>query len=385
MIRGYVMGQSPPEQDKHATGVTGTGHRVSSDYIRGMLKGAVLQGYDAESILRKAGLSASCYNDPAASIDGEEFFRLLATLQMETQDVFMGFTEQPGKPGMQAAHTKLWVQSKNLGEAIRNSTHLREQMRNDVRYDYINDEEHHTFSLGIKDYQLKPDVDPFLFYWHRLMGIYRSYCWLVGKRIKLNRVGFAMPEPKQHDDLYAVFHCDVLFEQDTNYLCFDKSYLQAPIVRTETELVHYDIYVKYPNWFDVPGYDYSWSRQVEDVIVRYHREGKSEAASLSTVAQTINISERALRRLLQRENETFKRIKERVHLNLAVKMLISTDMPVTRIANELGYLDPGSFTRAFQGWTDCTPSRYRKQHTGDRALVALASANSIPEHRPTHR
>ncbi len=340
-----------------------TGQRVSNEYVRGLLQGAVSQGCDPVAILRKAGISPACYDDPNASIDGKQLLRLLLTLEQETQDVFMGFLQQPSKAGMQVTHIKLWVQSKTLGEAIRSSTQLREQLRNDVHYDYIDDEQHHTFMLGVTGYELKPDIDPFLFYWHRLTQIYRSYCWLVGKRIKLSCVGFAMPEPPDHGDLHNIFHCDVLFDQSTNYLCFDKTYLHAPIVRTEAELLQGDIYKNYPDWFTVPGYDHSWSRQVEDALIRLHQEAGG-TASLAEVACVLKVSARSLRRQLLLENESFQGIKDRVRFNLATRILLDTDTPVTQIGSLVGYAEPGSFTRAFIGWAGCTPSDYRKQHRG---------------------
>ena len=337
------------------------GQRISSDYIRGFLQGAISQGCDPAAILHKAGLPPDCYTNPNASIDGKQFLRLQLTLEQETQDVFMGFLQHPSKAGMQATHIKLWVQSKTLGEAIRSSTKLREQLRNDVHYHYIEDDQHHTFKLGVTGYELKPDTDPFLFYWHRLMQIYRSYCWLVGKRIKLNSVGFAMPEPANHGDLHSIFHCDVLFDQPTNYLCFDKNYLHAPIVRTETELFQGDMYKNYPDWFTVPGYDHSWSRQVEDALLRLHQQAGG-TASLADVAGALKVSARSLRRQLLLENESFQGIKDRVRFNLATRILLDTDTPVTQVGNAVGYVEPGSFTRAFIAWAGCSPSDYRKQH-----------------------
>jgi AraC-like DNA-binding protein len=50
--------------------------------------------------------------------------------------------------------------------------------------------------------------------------------------------------------------------------------------------------------------------------------------------------------------------------------LTDPDIPISAIANELGFVDVPSFHRAFRGWTGMTPSAYR--HTADEQRSASA-------------
>ena len=334
--------------------------RVGSKYINEYLKCALNSGASKSVILKQAGLADAKLDDAEYSIDGVQLYDLFGALEQATNDIFQGFLEQPAKRALEEVHIKLAVQAKSLGEAIRVSTELREQLRYDVHYNYIHDETNHTFTLGVSGYELKSEASEYLFYWVRLMQIYRHYSWLIGRKMKLNSVGFVCDPDGQHD-MNAIFGCEVKFNQKTNYICFDKKYLNAAIVRTETELLGLDQYYKYRNWFEVPGYDHSWARKVEDKLIELFQK-QNESTSLDNVASHLKVSSRTLRRQLLLENEYFQHLKDKVRCKLAIRLLTTTDTPVTLLAGELGYAEPGSFTRAFLAWTNQAPSAYRKEH-----------------------
>ncbi len=208
-------------------------------------------------------------------------------------------------------------------------------------------------------YRLREGIDEHIFYWHRLMLIYRYWSWVIGKRVKLIRVSFATPKPGYALDYPALFNCEVLFEQDYNSITFDTRYLQYPIVRSENESEEF--VTKNTDWLTAPGQDRSWSRQVEDVLIRLQRDD-IWSPSIEQVADILAMSARTLRRLLARENETFQALRGRVRCEYAKKLLVTTDTPITVVASEIGYAEPGVFTRAFLGWTHVTPSDYRAAH-----------------------
>lgn len=333
--------------------------RLSSYYIHELIKHAVNDGHSREEILERAGLAAANVDDPHYSIDGIQLYKLFISIEKATNDIFAGFLQQPAKKAVENVHTKLAVQASSLGEAIRVSTQLREQLRNDVQYQYIHDDEHHTFSLGISGYDLKPETSEYLFYWVRHMQIYRYYSWLIGRKMKLNEIGFTCDNPDE-PEMNAIFGCEVKFNQATNYICFDKHYLTAAVIRTETELLARDIDHNYPNWFVVPGYDHSWARKVEDKLTELFRQ-RGESTSLDNVAAQLRVSSRTLRRQLLMENEYFQQLKDKVRCKLAVDLLVNTDTPMNLVSDELGFTEPCSFTRAFLSWKGTPPSTFRKE------------------------
>ena len=330
---------------------------ISYPYIKGVLRGPQLAGHSVETILEKAGLATNLLATKA-SISGEQFQRLLLTIQEQTQDMFMGFLEQPGKIGLMVEQERARSRAATLGEYTRFSTQFREAVRNDIHYEQHIDHVSQDFTLSVY-YKLREGVDPHVFYWHRLMLIYRYYSWLIGKRIKLKQICFATAKPSYCADYQALFSCEVLFDCGRNSLSFDKKYLQYSVIRSPEETA--DFAANNPDWLVVPGLDRSRRRQVEDVLTSFQRQN-IWSPTIAQVAERLSLSQRTLRRQLARENENFQRIKARVRCGLAVKLLVTTDTPITMIANQVGYAEPGDFTRAFVKWMNMTPSAYRVKY-----------------------
>ncbi len=87
-----------------------------------------------------------------------------------------------------------------------------------------------------------------------------------------------------------------------------------------------------------------------------------EAANLgmrdqSQVATHLGISVATLRRRLKEEKTSFRTICHDV-TNEAAKHLLMQGSHVSEVAEELGYSDFRSFTRAFKGWNGVTPRQY---------------------------
>ncbi len=351
---------------------------IGNAYIRGFLQGAEQRGYDPEKLLEQAGIPAHIYHDPEAVINGGQFRDLWRTVRDETDDVYMGFLERPGKIALEREQFRARMRCGTLGEAVRVGTQFREAVCNDVTYEYLLDDKLHEFTLEVQ-YQVRNGMDEHIFYWHRLLLIYRYHCWLIGKRIKLNRVCFATPKPDYCADYEHLFNCDIHFDQPHNSLSYDQKYLHFPVLplSEDKQMEYMD---KYPDWFEFTEVDWSWTGQVEQVILRLQREG-NWTPTIEQVAQILSLGARTLRRQLERENETFIAIKARVRRDVAIKLLLTTDLPVTVIASQVGFQEPSGFTRAFLTWTQTTPSDYRAEHRDDKALIAAYSSRSSSQDR----
>lgn len=58
------------------------------------------------------------------------------------------------------------------------------------------------------------------------------------------------------------------------------------------------------------------------------------------------------------QKSTYELIQDKIH-NEAVRLLITTDWSAKRIAYEIGFTDPGYFSRCFKKKTGFSPKRYR--------------------------
>ncbi len=85
--------------------------------------------------------------------------------------------------------------------------------------------------------------------------------------------------------------------------------------------------------------------------------------------------------MLARENESFQKIKVRVRCDLAIKLLLDSQLPISVVADKVGFAEPGDFTRAFTQWTGQTPKDYRSTHLKSKRSPKTPAINPAREYR----
>jgi hypothetical protein len=61
-------------------------------------------------------------------------------------------------------------------------------------------------------------------------------CWLIGRRIPLQRIDFACPSPDQRSDYHQFFGVPVHFDRSDSRLAFNAAYLSLPTIRSAQSL-----------------------------------------------------------------------------------------------------------------------------------------------------
>ncbi len=84
--------------------------------------------------------------------------------------------------------------------------------------------------------------------------------------------------------------------------------------------------------------------------------------TMSDVARQLAVSDRTLQRRLAEEGTSFQKEITRLREELAAHYLTRSAYTNAEIAFLLGYDDPNSFIRAFNGWTGSTPDRMRSEN-----------------------
>lgn len=83
------------------------------------------------------------------------------------------------------------------------------------------------------------------------------------------------------------------------------------------------------------------------------------------LAQELGISTRTLSRRLSEEGATLPALIEAVRMERAELLLVSSDLPIARIAKSLGYAETAAFSRAFKRYTGMSPSEMRTGKRGE--------------------
>ena len=84
------------------------------------------------------------------------------------------------------------------------------------------------------------------------------------------------------------------------------------------------------------------------------------AVSFDDIAKSLNMSARTLRRKLQQEHTSFRKLVDELRMDMAIKYLRDTDLIVEDIAKALGFSDAANFRHAFRRWTKAAPSEFRR-------------------------
>ena len=84
--------------------------------------------------------------------------------------------------------------------------------------------------------------------------------------------------------------------------------------------------------------------------------------SLIRTAAAIGIPVRTLQRRLACSKFTYRELVDIVRKEKACESIKEGRALLFEIANQLGYADAASFTRAFERWTGLSPRSYRKIH-----------------------
>ena len=334
---------------------------VGHTYIRGCLQGAARRGYSPEALLNAADIDEQVYHANDAEIDGTEFQRLILTIHNTLNDEYLGFLDVRGSLEMSYMVGEAAVTSKTFGHAAHRMMKIVNAIRNDIHLKFENGGTDSEIGFMYGTSGFTRGVEPHFFTWLKLFWLYKFQCWLVGKKIRLNKVSFSTDRPANALDYEAVFGCPVQFNTDRAGLYYDRDYLNAPVIRTEVEYREGDFINGDINWFTIPGADQSFTRRVEQILSDLYREGAT-TPNLDVMGGILFCSPRTLSRKLQKEGVTFQELKDRVRRSIAEKLLASTDMSIADIAERVGYSEPADFSRAFVGWLGKTPSSYRSEN-----------------------
>ncbi len=102
------------------------------------------------------------------------------------------------------------------------------------------------------------------------------------------------------------------------------------------------------------------TEQVEEAIAR--RLGRAPV-DCDSIALVLGVSARSLRRRLMEEGASFRSVLQTVRQERAQAMLQSADLPLSVVAEQLGYSDTATFSRAFKEWTRASPRRFSRRQS----------------------
>lgn len=316
------------------------------------LKCAAQHGVDPEEILQGTGLQLSELDDPEVFIttyqDLAILRKILERIDYPQFGLFVGLfydTAILGKWAIAAMHSATVLDAFQLAMRYSEITVTYFQYELIARGDKV--------VLTVKELMDLGKCRKFM-HEHQTRAIYMLCEQILGKPIVLREIGFAFSRPDYASVYEEIFKCPVKFDTDESYAVFDSSYLSMKLPHANP--VTCKLYEKECEQILR---NLSVLETTKDMVHRELIYEHDTFPKLEYVARKLHMSPRTLRRRLHSEGTTFKGIAEEVRRIKALDLLKSTDHPLERIAEQLGYSDVPNFCHAFKRWTGQTPSSYR--------------------------
>lgn len=177
---------------------------------------------------------------------------------------------------------------------------------------------------------------------------------LLGSNWLPSRVQFDHAQPEDVRPYKQFFRCPVLFGQEFSGLCFHSEVLQ----RANTEKKGAD-YGQLKSALESS--EQSLDGDFEDIFLSTTRELIERGnLSLESVAAALDMSPRTLHRRLREELGTnFREASDKIRIHLGMKYIRNTTLPLSDIADILGYSELAAFSRAFKRKVGCSPRQWR--------------------------
>lgn len=159
------------------------------------------------------------------------------------------------------------------------------------------------------------------------------------------------------------FGCSIVFGASDDAMVFEAEALDTPFVTADGGAFGRVLQRLEDRLVDGDGF----SAVVADVrvaIARLLSEGRRPA--LEGVARHLGVSGRTLQRRLDDSGASFQRELAVVRRVTASRLLANTDLDPVAISMLLGFEEPNSFARAFRGWQQTTPARWRAHQAEGR-------------------
>jgi len=208
-------------------------------------------------------------------------------------------------------------------------------------------------------------------YLHPLTPSCRQYCeHVIGtaarmapflNEIRLSHIYFQHNEPEDMSLYESLFECPVTFNAPDFQICATSKNLDKKVGGYISFLKPLlDVFLnrrirKHKNS------EKSVSNMIMEVIPPLFGAKKSDAIS---VAKALDLSPKKMQRLLKDEDANFSDIRDQVRHDMAKRLLIESDIPISYLATTLDYASTEALNAACKRWCGLPPREYRKQLRG---------------------
>ena len=329
---------------------------IAPIFVKGLLEGAILKGYNPEEILQAQGLPPQILTNPKLRISAIAFAELSHTVTQLLRDEALGLLAKPQPFGYFKFLTRACLSGETVGESLtiwRDGTNLTDSSINA-----------HTGSTATGGYlafncEKRAGIKGPYFIETILTTTHRMQCWLANEFLPIEKVELTYPEPDFSEEYRFVFYgAPVSFNQKHNALHFSHQTLELGCYQDKSALTKLFESPRI-SLLTQPKLSKSAYIRVRLWMENLFREGDSNP-QLDQAAEYMGFGEQTLRRRLKREGYSFQKLKDETRRDMAIFFIDRKEKSIEDIAFRLGFSEASTFIRAFKKWTGLTPLAYRK-------------------------
>jgi AraC-like DNA-binding protein len=327
----------------------------SAAKIAAIVDALAIEGVSAAAALEDVGVSHDTLNSPTTRVALDQIIECYHNATRLTQDphfaLHLGLKAHVSAYGM-------------YGFTLLSGTDFRKIMKAAVKYHRLvaplaeiafhEDGEQASWSMSPIPHP-RVDVQMYRFLVELQIGTHWSLMRdFMGQSFAPRELAVTFKPPHDVESYRAAFGCPVHFNCPHNKLVFDTAYLDSrPELGNEiTYLAVVRLCESLLAELELRGGTAGKVREI--LLVNLMRP-----TSFETVASRLHMTTRTLRRKLGEEGTSFRRLVDELKMEVAVKYLRDTELPVDEIAYSLGFSEASIFRRAFRRWTSRSPREFR--------------------------
>ena len=177
---------------------------------------------------------------------------------------------------------------------------------------------------------------------------------LLGQPLALLGARFEYSAPDYRARYSECFACPLEFDAGTNAFAFDKHWLDQPLPLADA-VTHQAMAERCRKQnLEFTGRQ-AWLGRIRQLLASQ----LGAAPGIEGLAAQMNCSPRTLRRHLHDLGCSYQELLDELRFERAKQWLATDELPIYRIAEQLGFSETASFRHAFVRWSGVAPSQFR--------------------------
>ena len=328
---------------------------LSGRIVQGLLEAVETVGVPRTRLLRAAQLQPEQLEHADFRVPCSEVYRLCELAIDLTGDPALGLHWAEKCSGdIFGPITHMLAHSATLRQAFESLSQFRRLLTDQASYELIESDDSVTIRC-VPPPNPSPRAQRFTaeMLLTSLLKLIRSF----SLHARPSRVSFAYPAPSYREEYARVFEGAERFDQPFSGLVFDRALMNAVAPHKDDD-VHRALRSIVEQRVLQLTHRVPFAVRVRDFLVQ---QAPTARAEMATVARSLGLSVRSLRRRMDAEGKTFNAVANDAQAIVAKNLLRNTERTIQEVAYELGFADTSSFHRAFKRWTNTTPLAYRAQ------------------------